>query len=156
GDSLTVTIEGSPQDFEEGLRLAYALFIQPKLEEAALKVWREQSLQAIEEQKISVEQQASEKEDELLSGGDPRLKSLTAEQVNALRIQDTQKWLEQILATAPIEAAIVGDMNRNEMLRLAQKYFGSLPNRPRTDPELMKLRTIKTGNGPFEARLEVP
>jgi zinc protease len=156
GDSLTVTIDGSPQDFEEGLRLAYALFIQPKLEEAALKVWREQSLQAIEEQKTSVEQQASEKEDALLSGGDPRLKSLTPDQVNAIRIPDAQKWLEQILATAPIEAAMVGDMDRSEMLRLAQKYFGSLPKRPRTDPDLIKLRNVKISNGPFEARIEVP
>jgi zinc protease len=156
GDSLTITVEGSPQDFEEGLRLAYALFLAPKLEESALKVWQQESLQAIEQQKTSVEQQASEKEDELLSGGDPRLKSLTADQVNAIRLPDAQKWLGQILANAPIETAIVGDMDRNEMLRLAQKYFGSLPNRPRTDPELIKLRSVKTGNGPFEARIDVP
>jgi len=156
GDTISVTIAGSPQDFEEGLRLAHLLLTQPKVEEAALKVWREQSLQGIEAQKTSVEQQAFEKELELFSSGDPRLKSLTAEEVNAIRAEAAQKWLEGILAAAPIEAAIVGDMDRNEMLRLAQEYFGALPKRPRTDPELLKLRTVNIANGPFEARIEVP
>jgi zinc protease len=129
---------------------------QPKVEESTLKIWKQQSLQSIEEQKTSVEAQSGEKEMDLLSGGDIRLKSLNAEQVNSIQADQAQQWFQQTLAKAPIEAAIVGDMDRDELLRLAQKYFGGLPARPRTDPELDELRKVKINNGPFEARIDVP
>ena len=154
-DSIVLMIAGSPDDFEEGMRLAYLLLTEPKVEEAALKLWRDESLQAIEQRKTSVEAQAIEKQIELLSGGDPRLKSLTAEQVKAIDVAEAQTWLDQSIAQAPMEIAIVGDMDREKMQQLALKYLGSLPSRPWKNPELEKLRVVQTKPGPHEAKIEV-
>jgi len=51
---------------------------------------------------------------------------------------------------------MVGDMDRDKMLTLAIKYFGSLPKRPFDNPELAKLRNVKILPGPLEAKIEVP
>ena len=155
GDGVSLFIAGSPDDFEEGFRLGYLLLTEPKVEEAAIKVWRDQSLQAIEQIRTSVEEQASEKYFELIGGGDPRLKFPTAEQIQKIRAEEAQKWLESLIANAPIEVAIVGDMDRDRMLKLALKYLGALSKRPRTDPELAKLRQIQVKEGPLEAKIEV-
>jgi zinc protease len=155
GDDVSLLIAGSPDDFEEGFRLSYLLLTEPKVEEAALKVWRDQSLQAIEEIKTSVEGQASEKYFDLISGGDPRLKFPTAEQIKKIRAEDAQKWLESLIASAPVEVAIVGDMDRDKMLKMALKYVGALPKRPRTDPEIARVRQIQVKQGPLETKVEV-
>ncbi|MCI0413399.1 insulinase family protein [bacterium] len=155
GDGVALMIAGSPDDFEEGFRLSYLLLTEPKVEEAALKVLQDQTLQAIEQIKTSVEEQASEKYLELISGKDPRLKFPTAEQIKKIRGAEAQKWLESLIAQAPVEVAIIGDMDRDRMLKLALKYLGALPKRPRTDPELAKLRQIQVKEGPLEAKIEV-
>ena len=155
GDGVSLMIAGSPDDFEEGFRLGYLLLTEPKVEEAAVKIWRDQSLQAIEEIKTSVEGQASEKYFDLISGGDPRLKFPTAEQIKKIRTEDAQKWLESLIANAPVEVAIVGDMDRDKMLKLALKYLGALPKRPRTDPELATLRKVPVKQGPLQAKVVV-
>lgn len=156
GDAVVLMVAGSPDDFEEGLRLAHLLLTQAKVEEAALKIWREEYLQAIEQQKTSVEAQTMQKQVELLSGGDPRLKFPTAEQIKRIRAEDAQKWLDALVAQAPIEIAMVGDMDRDRMEKLALKYFGSISRRPFKDTELDRLRVVKATTGPLEAKIEVP
>jgi zinc protease len=155
GDGVILMVSGSPDDFEEGLKLAHLLLTTPKVEEPALKIWREEYLQAIEQQKTSVEAQSAEKQAELLSGGDPRLKFPTSDQVKRIASNEAQKWLNSLIADSPVEIAIVGDMDRDQMSSLALKYFGSLPKRPFHHPELAKLRTVKVQPGPLEAKIEV-
>ncbi len=149
-------IAGSPDDVEEGFRLAHLLLTQPKVEEAALKVWREESLQEIERQKTSVESQVFEKQDELLSGGDPRLQSPTSEHIQAIPAENAQKWLDSLIAEAPVEIAVVGDLNRDKMEKLVLKYFGSLTKRAFNDPELAELQKVKVVPGPLKAKIDVP
>lgn len=155
GDNVVLMVAGSPDDFEEGLRLAHLLLTEPKVEEAALRVWREESLQAIDQQKTSVEAQAAEKVAQLLSGGDPRTKMPTADQIKSIGLEATQKWLDSIISEGSIEAAIVGDMDRDKMEKLALKYLGGLPERPDTGAELNNLKMMKIQPGPLEARIEV-
>ena len=155
GDSVVLMVAGSPDDFEEGMRLAYLLLTQPKLEESALRLWREESTQAIEQRKTSVEAQAMEKQSELLSGEDPRFKTLTVEDVKRIDGKNAQAWLEKTIAKAPMEVAIVGDLDRDKMEELALKYLGALSERLKQDPDLEKLRAVEVKPGPLQERIEV-
>ena len=156
GDGVILMVAGSPDDFEEGLRLVHLLLTTPKVEEPALKIWRDEYLQAIEQQKTSVEGQSAQKQAELLSGGDPRLKFPSAEQIKGIDSKEAQKWLDSLIAESPVEIAIVGDLDREKMMNLALKYFGSLSKRPFENPDLEKLRNVKVVPGPLEAKIEVP
>ncbi|MDP6114263.1 MAG: insulinase family protein [Planctomycetota bacterium] len=154
-DMLTVTVQGSPEDLEQGFQLAHLLLTSPKIEKAALDRWKKQMEQTIQRQKTSVESQLWQRIAQLLSNNDPRADYLTLEQVNATRLVTAQKWLDGILRTGPIEASIVGDIKRGKALSLAIRYLGSLPARSREDKSLDALRKVTRKDGPLKSRLEV-
>ena len=154
-DAVTVSIEASPEDLEEGLRLAHLLLTEPRIEAAALKVWKEQMTQRIEERKTNVRDQMVERADVLLSGDDPRLRFPTQEQVDALTLEQGQEWLEDMIRSAPVEVSFVGDLDRDRALELTRKYLGSLPPRPRADPTIQPLREVRQGPGPLSSTVEV-
>jgi len=154
-DAMTLSVSGSPKDLEEGFKLAHLLLTEGKIEESALKVWKQQTAQALEQRKTSVEAQLMENVQSLLTNNDPRVRTITTEQLNAIAIDGAQQWYENILKNGPIELAIVGDIDRDKALALAQKYFGSLSKREVIDGELVKLRKINTKNGPMETTVQV-
>ncbi|MDA0838472.1 MAG: insulinase family protein [Planctomycetota bacterium] len=154
-DLLTLTVQGSPEDLEHGFQLAHLLLTSPKIEQAALDRWKKQMEQSIQEQKTSVESQLWQRIAQLLSNNDPRADYLTLEEVNAIDLGEAQKWLDDIVATGPIEASIVGDIKRGEALALAMRYLGSLPARPREDKSLEALRKVTRKDGPLIAEVEV-
>lgn len=154
-DSLALSVTGAPKDLEEGLRLMYLMVTQGKLEESALKNWKESTKQGIEEQKTSVESQLFMKVKQLLTGDDVRTAMLTTEQVDRVTLEQAQGWYESKLRNGPIEASIVGDMPREDMLKLALKYLGGLPKREGSDGELQTLRRIKAATAALEASVKV-
>src|SRR5436853_220169 len=96
-DALSLSVSGSPKDLEEGFKLAYLLMTEGKIEESALKLWKEQMAQGLEHRKTSVEAQLMEKISGLLTNDDPRTRTLTTEQLNAIGLDSAQKLLEQVL-----------------------------------------------------------
>jgi len=154
-DYMWLSIAGAPDDLAEGMRLAHLLLTEPLVEGPALKVWQERMSQDIEKRRSNVEAQMAEHFTALLSGSDPRLQPLTQEQVGRLTKESGQRWLERIVASAPIEVAVVGDMPREEALDLVLKYLGSLPARPRKDAEIEELRRVKQNTGPLTQTVRV-
>ncbi len=154
-DSLQMTLSGTPDDIEEGFRLAHLLLTEPRIEPSALDVWKEQMLQEIERRRTDVQSRLEEEAKRLLSGGDPRLEFPTREQVEALNLEQGQAWLERLMANAPIEVSVVGDIERDEALRLVRRYLGSLPERPPVAGALADLREVRLDEGPLESRIEV-
>jgi zinc protease len=76
--------------------------------------------------------------------------------VDALTPEAAQAWLENLVATAPIEVAVVGDLSRERANALVQTYLGSLPNRARVGPGYMaEARRIKRAPGMVQTRTEV-
>jgi zinc protease len=139
---LTISIGGSRQDIEQGFQLAYLLLSDPIIEKSALRVWKEETLQNLEEARTNVEARRAEELGRLLSNDDPRFRRLTPEQVERMNIPSVERWLYRLIRSAPIEACVVGDIDRNEALNLVLTYLGSLPSRPRTDPALDRLRNV--------------
>lgn len=156
GDHLAVSVSGSPLDLEAGLQLAYALITDGKLEDAAFNNWKLSTLQEIEDRETNPQFKAYEAMEELLSGGDPRRGFMKRPQVEALSVAQAQQWFNRICKTAPIEVAIVGDIQLEKALPLAQKYIGGLPPRDRTNPNIDKLRASPRPPGPLERDVTVP
>ncbi len=155
-DALSFSVTSSTEDVEQAFQLAHLMLSRPRLEPSAADRWKEEMVQRIEKRRIDVGDQAVERMRSLLSGGDPRFKFPTRPQVEELARPQAQEWLGRLVRNGPVELAVVGDLERGRARELTVKYFGSLPERSRTDPELEALRELTYGEGPLEVTAEVP
>jgi predicted Zn-dependent peptidase len=55
-------------------------------------------------------------------------------EISALRAKDARAFFEKYYAPKNVTVAIVGDVNPAEVKKLAEKYFGTIPNRPMPPP----------------------
>jgi zinc protease len=149
-------ISGTPEDLEDGFRLAHALLTAPRVERASLDAWKAETKREIEALAENPQAQAALAVDRLLSGGDPRLLPPTPERIDRTSPERAQAWLERTLRENPIEASIVGDLPLDEALRLARTYLGSLPPRPRRSDAIEARRAVKQEKGPLRAEVRVP
>ena len=144
GDTVGLTVSGDPAELERGLQLAYLLLTDPVIEEPALEQWRDAELQRIVQRKTRPMQVLMDTSAAAIYPPvETRTKSLTAEQVRALTLPAAQAWLRRLITDAPVEVAVVGDIEREAATRLVTRYLGALPARPRIgDKTLASLRTI--------------
>lgn len=156
-DALQVSVNGSPDDLETGMQLAYLLLTEPLIEGPAFDRWKDSALQAIEQREKSIEAIASMLEMEITyPAGDPRMKVLTKEQVEAITREAAQARLDQLIATSPIEVAVVGDISKEKALDLIAKYIGALPARGEVTTGLFAdRRTLPEPKGPKSASREI-
>lgn len=156
-DALVLEIAGPPESIEDGLRLAYLLLTDARIEPASVSLWQSQRLQHVAATRTHIATRAKEETGLVLSGNDHRLAPLTPTEVEARAkaIPEAQDWLNSILRTAPMEVAIVGDMPEDRALQLAATYLGSLPPRPRRDETLLPLRQVAGFTGPLERLVDV-
>ena len=152
GDAMSITVSGNPADLEQGMQLAHLLLTEPLIEAAAFDRWQETQRQAIEQRKTLPQGRLQELLPSLISPeGEVRLLPLSLDRVEAITLSDAQSWLEQTLARAPIEVAVVGDIEQDAAMDLVTRYIGSLPPRERiSDATLDELRTIEHPEGPLE------
>jgi zinc protease len=78
-----------------------------------------------------------------------RTQPLTLEQLDRLTVEAAQAWLDRLIATAPIEVVIVGDLPWEQASDLAARYLGALPSRPRISAKAFaELRKLNRPTGP--------
>lgn len=154
-DSLDVLVTGSPEDLELGLRLAHALLTEGRIEPTVFEKWVETSLQQHEQYSKSPQFAAMKALLELISGGDPRYTMPDPGRVRAQTLERSQAWLERLCSEAPLEVAVVGDVRRDELVPLIEKYVGSLPKRSPSAARLDGLRRLSRAEGPLERRVVV-
>mgnify|MGYP005839878843 CR=1 FL=1 len=154
-DTFVFQVAGSPQDLATGLQLAYALITDGVIEPTAFRNWKTAALRSIEQSRTSVTFHAAEALSDLLSGGDPRRRSLDVAEVEALTIEKAQAWRQRLCREAPIEVAVVGELPWDQARVLVERYVGSLPKRSRSADHLDGLRRLARGKGPLARHIEV-
>jgi len=156
-DAMTLFVSGPPDELEYGLELAHLLLTEPRIEEAAFDRWKTGQLQALENAKTSPGSMFGRVFwDVVFPDDEVRGKRLKEEHIRALTRDAGQAWLERIIATAPIEVAIVGDIDRDTALELVRDYIGTLPSRDRISPDLFaELRKMEREPGPRELTMEL-
>ena len=153
-DKISMRISGSRKDLEEGLKLAYILLLDAKIENAVFNLVKQQLSQSLMQYKSSVDMQLMNNLNQSLTGNDPRFSMLDAKHLEKLKIEDAQIWLERILKNAPIEASVVGDIQEKDATELINKYFGSLPKRSKFE-HLAALRNIAVKKEPVDMEIKV-
>lgn len=153
-DSMTLSINGSPDDIEEGFKLAHLLLTEPKIEAPAFDQWKRAQAQAIDSRKVSIEGAMGELiARTIYPAGEVRPLPLEKEQLDAVTLESAQAWLDRTIAKAPIEVAIVGDLPRERAMELVTRYLGSLPQRPRISGQTLdELRKLERPEGPLRAQ----
>lgn len=68
-----------------------------------------------------------------LAGGDPRFGLPPVDAFDGLSVADVEKWISPALRHGAMELSIVGDVDRQTVVRLATRYLGSLPERQVND-----------------------
>jgi zinc protease len=156
-DVLSLVVSGNPTELEAGMRLAYALLTQPKIEKAVFDNWKTRQEQVIRQTKLNPQGRFRMLlENAIYPEGEARVRMLTEEQLAGVELADAQSWLEKQVAQSPIEVAIVGDISLEKARGLAAKYLGSLPERPRIDSTThASRRDMPRKQGPIEATEEM-
>ncbi|MBR9982161.1 MAG: insulinase family protein [Desulfatitalea sp.] len=72
-----------------------------------------------------------------LAGGDSRFGWAPWEKIQTISLDDIVQWIGAPLENAPLELVMVGDFAVDEVIALAARYLGSLPQRntPQSKPE---------------------
>ena len=155
-DALYVMVSGAPEDLETGLQLVYGIMTDGKIEDSALDVWRKGRIEMLKRLQRFPEFKAAEALTDILTGGDPRLElAPTKQQIESMTQDAAQKWMQRICREAPIEVAIVGEIDKDRAMGLVAKYIGSLPKRDRSAARLDALRSLPRETGPYERRVDV-
>jgi zinc protease len=153
-DAVTVTVRTTPGDVEAALQLVYLMLTDPRVEPVALERWRETQLDRIVRRRVEPVQAMQHLAAEaLVPAAEARMRPLGTAEVSAVTAAATQEWLKRVVASAPIEVAIVGDLPEGEAVRLASIYLGGLPARERiADTTFENLRRVTPPPGPIRAR----
>ena len=157
GDAIAISINGSPEDLEEGFKLAHLMLTDPKIEPAALADWKTLQKQSIESrEKEPGPLFATLLPEALYPEGDVRVRPLSLEQVDRVTIESAQARLKTLIASGPIEVAVVGDIDAARAMQLITTYIGSLPSRERVSADMyMKARTLVRPEGAKTVRRDL-
>jgi predicted Zn-dependent peptidase len=154
-DNFAITVSGSPVDLEIGLQLAHVLLTDGRIEDAAFKNWKLSTLQRLEQRERLPHFKAMEALEHLVSNDDPRRVPFIKSNVEALSREAAQAWFERLCRQAPIEVAVVGDIQLTNSLQLIERYLGSLPKRSRAADSLKGLRRSPRPPGPLARSVDV-
>src|SRR5262249_56780630 len=111
-DWAGLRVAGDPEERERGRQLASWLLPARRVEPAALDQWKVSERQRIDAGKNQPMQMLAVKSAQAIYPRDePRPKALTVEQVQAITRDDAQAWLRSLVAIAPIEVSVVGDID---------------------------------------------
>lgn len=154
-DGLTLGLTASPSELDNALKLAHVLLTDPMVESAAIEQWQRGQLRTLDTLD-RVPQGAAIKA--ILSAvfpkSDPRPGLLTRERIEAINVTDAQDWIDRQLG-GPIEVALVGDLDTQEVIELCALYLGSLPARERVSGTTnLHIRTLERPIGPIEVLSE--
>ncbi|HEX7045022.1 MAG TPA: pitrilysin family protein [Burkholderiales bacterium] len=153
--ALELNVEGRLRDLEDGFRLAHLLLTRARIEPAAFERWRRQAMAREVNTEGSVSARLNRRVDALLTNNDPRFRALSPADVRRITLADAQAWLDGMLANAPVEVAIVGDIGYEQALALAAKYLGSLPARPEAAGANAHIRAVGVAPGPYVELVKV-
>ncbi|MCB2147558.1 MAG: insulinase family protein [Deltaproteobacteria bacterium] len=112
-------------------QLIYAHIMDPGFRDDALTLARERLRQDYQSFSRSIEGMMRIKGLRFLAGGDSRFGMPPYEKIQAIGLDDIRDWIAPQLDSAPLELSIVGDFDEDEVIELARRYLGSLPDRTR-------------------------
>lgn len=155
-DCVTVSLTTSREEVEETLKLLHLLLTGARLSPTAFARWRRGVRRLEQQQRADLQARLAQAAMALLSAGDPRFRLISHADARALTWRQVQTWLSEEICGAPLEAALVGDMEVADMEELVARSLGSLPPREERTATLDSLRHLPPVTGPLSATVRVP
>ncbi len=159
-DSIALTISGSPEELETGFQLAYLLLTQPKIEAPSLDQFKTTTKELlIESTKNPLMFGMRTAAAAPYPDSEVRTQPPTAEQIDKLSLDASQAWLNKLIKESPIEVTIVGDVPKEKIVPLVERYIGSLPSRDKvSQTTYASLRNLNKPAGPrvIEKTIDTP
>ena len=94
---------------------------------------RSLALKRFEQEYLALERSAEGaiplKAETFLAGGDSRIGFPSVPQLQSCTVDDIKQWYGLQLSQAPMEMAVVGDIDPDAAVALAARYFGAMPER---------------------------
>lgn len=151
-DAITIEIDAPPDQIDAAFQLLHLAIIDPVIEAAALDDWRQRETARAIRRSM---QPGGLVETALVSTIYPenevRVRPLTPDLISDITVEEAQPWLRALLARAPLELSIVGDVARSDAADLASRYIGSLPARPMIDQKtLADRRVVQRAAPPYQ------
>lgn len=145
-DGIEFSASCLPEDLELTLQTLRAWLTDPAWRPEPVARTREAWIQGMEAALTDLDASVGRIFTNLATRGTSFRRELTIDEARAATLDQAREWLNPILAQAPLEAAIVGDIDLAEAEALAARYLFSLPER----------EAIRVLADPSEAMLPAP
>ena len=139
-DSIVAGGRTTPRDFELQMKLSTAFFTAPGYRKEAETRW--QSLVPVldAQTKATPQSVAGTKLPSVLANDDPRFGYPGAETLGQRQLGEAKAALAPLLASAPIEIGVVGDIDEAAVIETIARTFGALPARQLDPPNYSQAR----------------
>mgnify|MGYP001818982693 FL=1 len=152
-DRFTLEGRSAPEEMELMFQLLQAHVMDPAFREDAWQLALNRYRQTYLSMRQSVDGVLNLYGWRFLSGGDPRFGLPPLDAFDGLSVADVKKWIGSELRHGAMELSVVGDVDRETVVRLATRFLGSLPNRRVNDP---KANNRKGPVFPVARQMDVP
>lgn len=133
-DAFVASGATTPQDLALQMKVSAAYLLDPGFRSEAASQWAN-AVPVIEKQlNAQPEAVAGVRLPILLASGDQRFGMPEATVLTKRNFDEAKTALAPVIASAPIEITIVGDVDENAVIAAVAKTFGALPERKLSDP----------------------
>ncbi|MBF0468761.1 MAG: insulinase family protein, partial [Desulfamplus sp.] len=115
-------------------QLLHTLIKDPGFDKEAVVLFKERYRQMFQEFLSTPEGMMQFKGEAFMAGGDTRFGMPTFEQIASLDIEDVKQWIMPFFRSPDMEISVVGDLDVDQIIASASKYFGTLPLKKRSNP----------------------
>ena len=134
-DAYTLGGTTRPEDLQLEMQLLTAYLVEPGLRAAPFELARSQQAAQLAQARATPGGVLGRDLGELLSSGDKRDATPTAEEVAAMSIEEIRSGVTAGLARGPIDIVMVGDVTVDAAIATVANTFGALPDRgPQAEP----------------------
>ncbi|CAK7021547.1 MAG: hypothetical protein DESF_00890 [Desulfovibrio sp.] len=125
-NGATVTVEGEARQLELLVQAAWVQFADPQPDAAGLQKARRKLEAQGRKKRETIEEVAKTDGQNFFYGGARRYRSLEAEEAARFSIEDVRDFVSASRRKGPLRVVISGDVNVQQSLALAARYFSSV------------------------------
>ncbi len=130
------------KDLETQLQTCMAYLTEPAFRQESADIYQKSADGLYSQLEHSLEGMIQRHVTSFFRGGDSRWGTPDREALRSRTIDEMKAWLAKPLSSGYMEVTIVGDVDPDQVLELAAKTFGTLPERDAQKPEYKEARVV--------------
>lgn len=154
-DSFVISGATNKRDLPEEMNLLAALLTNPGYRDEAFRLAKINFEEYYKGLELTPEAVLGNHVDKFLAGGSDRFGAPDKDKFFALTTEDVKNWLSSPLNSGYIEISVVGDFNKEEVIKAVAKTFGALPTRTATKEQLFQPIPLKFPAGGTKKTFEL-